>query len=246
VAEVYIHRDKIRCAIDLLEKGVSQREIAKTYGLSMSQVSAIGREYGYYINVKEYFERLKEEKKREYESWRKSVDEERRRLEAEFKVLGERLNALKDEERALQKSIDDLRRIEGSLKQEVAALEKALNIVCFHYLRHRIEAERRMESLEKAIGRDVWELLEGIRILVSPELFKDLGELEKAIDTTTMTKEHREYLKGKLRRLANALTHLMVLLGAREHLVSLATLASLRNLCSAIEELERARKREVE
>jgi len=243
---VYIHRDKIKCAIDLLEKGASQREIAKTCGLSMSQVSAIGREYGYYVDVKEYFEKLKEEKKREYESWRKSVDEERRRLEAELKVLGEKLNTLKDEERVLQKSIEDLRRIEGSLKQEVAALAKALNIVCLHYLRHRIEAESRMESLEKAIGRDVWELLEGIRILVSPELFKDLGEIEKAIDSIATPKERREYLKGKLRRLTNALMQLKVLLGAREHLVSLATLASLRDLCSVIEELERVRRREVE
>jgi len=55
VAKTYIHRDKIKCAIDLLEKGASQREIAKACGLSMSQVSAIGREYGYYVDVKEYF-----------------------------------------------------------------------------------------------------------------------------------------------------------------------------------------------
>jgi len=81
---------------------------------------------------------------------------------------------------------------------------------------------------------------------VSPELFKDLGELEKAIDSIAMPKERREYIKGKFRRVTNALKHLMVLLGAREHLVSLATLASLRNLCSVIEELERVRKREVE
>jgi len=50
--KTYIHRDKIKCAIDLLEKGASQREIAKTCGLSMSQVSAIGREYGYYVDVR--------------------------------------------------------------------------------------------------------------------------------------------------------------------------------------------------
>jgi len=68
VMRMYIHRAKIKCAIDLLEKDVSQREIAKTCDLSLSQVSAIGREYGYYIDIRKYFERLRDEERKGYES----------------------------------------------------------------------------------------------------------------------------------------------------------------------------------
>lgn len=107
VVEVHIHRDKVKCAIDLLEKGVSQREIAKTCGLSMTQASAIGREYGYYVDVKEYFEKLKEEKR--YESWRKTVDEKGKGLEKE-----------------LSKSVEDLRQVKKSLTRGIEMLIKAL------------------------------------------------------------------------------------------------------------------------
>jgi len=75
----------IKCAIDLLEKGASQREIVKICGLSLSQVPAIGREYGYYIDVKEYFEKL-EEKKREYENWRKPILKRRRGLKRSLEI----------------------------------------------------------------------------------------------------------------------------------------------------------------
>ncbi|PUA31622.1 MAG: hypothetical protein B7O98_08980 [Zestosphaera tikiterensis] len=241
---MYIHRDKIKCAIDLLEKGASQREIAKACGLSMSQVSAIGREYGYYVDVKEHFEKLKEEKKREYEAFRNSILEEKKKLETELRDLSERLEALKDEEKALRKSVEDLRHVEESLKQEIGTLVNALKIVCFHYQAYRAEAEKHMESLEKAIGSEVWKFLEEIEALMSPELLKDLEEFGNSLDRIAVTKEYREYLKSRFERVASALRSLFVLLNKGGYFVNLMVLAQLRDLCSIVDVLERVSKKE--
>jgi len=241
VVEVYIHRDKIKCAIDLLKRGASQREIAKTCGLSLSQVSAIGREYGYYVEVREYFERLRDEKKREYEAWRRFVDEERRRLEAELRSLSERLRALRDEERALREIVEGLRHVKESLNREVSALLTALKKVCFHYQAYRAEAEKGLESLEKAIRDEVWKFLGEIEALTSPELVKDLAEFGDLLNKIPAPREYKEYLRGRFDKVASALKWLNALLHAREYFAKLVALAQLRDLCSIVDELKRAR-----
>jgi len=243
VVKAYIHRDKIKCAIDLLEKGASQREIAKTCGLSMSQVSAIGREYGYYVDVKEYFEKLKEEKKREYEDWRKSITEERKRLEAELRELSERLKALRDEEKVRQRNVEDLRHTEESLNNEVSSLLTALDTMCSHYEVHREEAEKRMESLEKAIGEDARKFLEKIEALIDPGLIKDLREFEGVLDRTAAAQD-RERLKARFEKVEKALESLIILLSAGEYFTDLMALVQLRDVCSVIDELKRVSRRE--
>jgi len=243
VVKAYIHRDKIKCAIDLLEKGASQREIAKTCGLSMSQVSAIGREYGYYVDVEEYFEKLKEERKREYEALRKSILEERKKLEAELRELSERLKALRDEEKVRQRSVEDLKHAEEYLNEKIALLLPSLDTMCSYYKVHRDEAEKRMESLEKVIGEDVWKFLEKIEALIDPGLIEDLRELRRALDYTTVAKD-RERLKAKFEKVEKALESLMVLLAGGEYFTDLMALTQLRDVCSVIDELKRASRRE--
>jgi len=239
VAKAYIHRDKIKCAVDLLERGASQREIAKACGLSMSQVSAIGREYGYYADVKEHFEKLKEEKKREYESWKKSVLEERKRLEAELRELSEKVKALENEERELRKEVEDLHHANQSLRRELAYILRCSRIACFHYQRYRADAEKRLESLERVIGEDAWKFLQEIEILTSPELINDLMKLEALLNRITVAKE-REYWENRFEKIENALRTLATLLHLREYLVSLMAVASLRDLCGVLDSLEKS------
>jgi len=175
-------------------------------GLSMSQVSAIGRELGYYVDVREYFEKLKEERKR---------------LEAELRDLGKKLKALKNE-RVLWKSMEDLKHVEEPLGQEIDTLLNVLNIVYFHYQYQirRAEAEERMESLEKVIDEDVCKFLEKIEALMDHELLKDLKEFERILNHVAVAKD-REYLKARFEKVEKALESLMILLGVGEVLYRL-------------------------
>jgi len=235
---MYVHRDKLKRAIELLEKGFSQKEIAKTCGLSMTQVSAIGREYGYYVNVKEHFEKLKEEKRKEFESWRKARNGEKKRLEKELEERSKRVKELEGKEKELLKSVEELGQAKEILEQKVKNLMK-LREVCFYFQPHREEVKKGVESLERVIGVEMNKFFEELEALTNPELIKDLKELRGVINHTGMLQSYREYIMKKFERVEVALIQLAMLLSVKEPLKRLFVLTELMDICEVLDMLGR-------
>jgi DNA repair exonuclease SbcCD ATPase subunit len=118
---MHIHKDKLEKALAMLGEGKSTREVAKTVGLSFSQLKQVARLSGVYVEVKEYgrrLERLRSERKAELERLER-LDELIRRRETEVKSLQAEEEAiicsLLEEAEVFMKFVDGL----------VAALEKA-------------------------------------------------------------------------------------------------------------------------
>ncbi|MEZ0345239.1 MAG: hypothetical protein ABWK01_01640 [Infirmifilum sp.] len=135
-----VHRDKLECALKMLKEGHSLREIARSCGLSLTQVSEIARAHGYYVDVEE---KIKEEIKK--------LEEQRRSLQREVRGLEER-------KLELAKEVENLKKLRGDLESSVNELGKRLKkevlepaeFLCVRYKAYGLD--KRAEDIRKAAG----------------------------------------------------------------------------------------------
>ena len=225
---VYIHKDKLDCALKLLEKGSSLKDIAKSCHLSLSQVSEIARQHSYYVDTRKYLEELMSQKRRLTREV-KELEREREKLTKEI----ERLKLLKDGlDREVKK---DMELIDGIIA--------SLDVLCSHIGMYDEELRKNVREFEKMIGKSLKDFVIEIEELTDPGLINDINEVEKTIEGYGIISHERELIKEKLENIKSALYNLQPLLAVKGPIAKLMAVVILSSACNSVEELKRLRQR---
>ena len=139
-ATVYIHKDKLDCALKLLEKGSSLKDIAKSCHLSLSQVSEITKQHSYYVDIRKHLEELMSQKRR--------LTREVKRLEREKEELVKEVKKLK----LLKDGLD--REVKKNMEL-IDGIITSLDVLCFHIGMYDEGLRKNIKEFEKVIGKSL-------------------------------------------------------------------------------------------
>ena len=230
-----VHKNKLECALEMLEKGASFREIARTCGLSFTQVSEIADAYGYYVDVREEIQSRVEKLVEREQVLRREIGElekQKQKLQGELKELEEKRSALAREVERLEKTKKELEVVLSELSRRAKDLLAAVGSLCAKY------RARGLDRYAGEIGRVakdyVDELVKEVGILVSPELIVDLKEVKRVVAGLKMPDKLKEELESRLARIESSLLKLSMVMVTEELPVNTAiVLEALGNLCKS-------------
>jgi len=207
-------RDKVRCAVERLERGASLKEVADSCGLSLEEAYIVEYEYKFYVEVKNY-------------------------LEERIRAFEDRIRKFEEKGEELLKKLELLSRSEEDLRRRAENLIKMLRIMCIRLSSGQAEARSGVEVLKRIVG-GVDRFLESLRAITDPEIIKDLIELRKLIEVLEMSEDEKRRLKERIEKLTAALTYLAMLaaLTGDDIFTRLAITLNFLDICETVKKWE--------
>ena len=228
-----ILESRLECALKLFEEGASLKKIAKSCGLSFSQVYQVGRKYGYYVSVEAYLKKL-------------IKDLRRKKLE-----LSKEVNDLSIRREELINEVEELKETKEGLRKAVNEFSKGLDAVLTNlkYLCLKQEPyglSKYLNGMEKKASTDIKELFNELDALVTPELMNDLNDLKKAINNAVASRQWKEEKLEKLNRVEEAILKIQATLVTEDYaMLTVASLKALTSLCRLLKDYSRKHPHEV-
>jgi len=179
-------RNKIRCAVERLERGASLKEVADSCGLSLEEAYMVEYEYRFYVEVRNYFEER-------------------------IRAFEDRVRKFEEKSEELLKKLELLSHSEENLRRRAEILIKMLRITCVRFSSGQTEAGGGVEVLKRIIGGGIDRFLESLRTVADPEIIRDLVELRRLVELLDVSEDEKRRLKERIEKVSAALTYLAML-----------------------------------
>jgi len=208
-------RDKIRCAVEKLERGASFKEVADLCGLSLEEAYIVEHEYRFYVEVRNYFEER-------------------------IRAFEDRIRKFEKKGEELLKKLELLSRSEENLRRRAENLVKMLRITCVRLSSSQTEAGGGVEVLKRIMGSGIDRFLESLRTVADPEIIRDLIELRRLIEVLEMPEDEKRRLKERIEKVTTALTYLAMLaaLTGDDAFKRLAITLNFLDICETVKKWE--------